>query len=240
MTGNKKERPSKIFALPEHIVRKINSIIDSGGTCGTIIDIIKNEYKGNMKGVYSRSSVIKYIKQYKAKGAEYNLIATGANAVDGELSKMQSLALQSSAIDPLTGKVIWTQNNVTEMLIDALNQYEERLAWISRKPAYEMTPSLLAVYEKYLSGKVKLGEIIKKLKGELQQDDSDITELLNDKIYVAHKIYLDSIKEIYGEEKHDLFMAKLEMNCRLSQSKLRIPPVIPEVNKGENNGKTAQ
>ena len=101
------EKLSNIFALQDHLTRKINKIIDMNGAPATILSIIENEYTGDMKGVRSIDSVRKYIRQYKngvksdVAVSEYSGVVTDALSVDNEVDNIKS--------------VMWTEQNANEL-----------------------------------------------------------------------------------------------------------------------------
>lgn len=211
-------KSSKLNFLPPDILKEVDKAVANKLSTRQIGIILDDALKGKDNLLMLNINTPFQIKKYRAQKAEYGNVEALAANVDNEINGMQSLALKSSAIDPTTGRVICTEHNTTEMIIELISQYQKKLAWIDKKPAYEISIGWASVYEKYLAGMGKLTELLKKLTGEIGQGDNDLIERQNEFMYGVHKLYMDTIKEIFGMDRFELFVAKLKNNHLIMHS----------------------
>lgn len=225
---------SKIFGLPDHITRKINNIIDRGGKWYLIRDIIKNDYKGKIKIGLFASSINDYITQYKQQRDNPTFYPQSANNtqvmppnynVDQELNNIEK---------QIENQIITTNNQtpslsntstlpVKQAIKNIIDKYESKMTWINNKPNYELNPNYLSIYDKCLSGQMKCLELLNKIEGNSKISNDDIDVQIKDRMYDIYKMILQAIKEVYGTDRHELFMAKLENIYRNSSPNLVIP-----------------
>ena len=225
------ESTSTLFLLPSNILRDINSAVERNAKVSEIQIIIKERYKGELR-VASRYNVEKYIRLYK---------------LEKERAETTSkLSQQTGAFQKSNSKIIndtlnsnWDVNDKKSILESLIVECKARIDYLKALPKFDIGPGTESSLQKYMSETREIIKILLQLSGELdsQKDNKIVFSIINDNLYSILRVVASTVRDVYGDEKIDLFRLKLKEAFLKNDSEQKIVD-IKRLEEGDNNEKT--